>query len=77
MNLEEFDGWLGMRETREVKDYLVELRDNYREQIHNLLTQCNDPSTINIQAVRLQGMIVGINALLEMEWTDVGGTDDV
>lgn len=77
MTQEEFEGWSTMRETQEVKHYLNELRENYSEQIHNLLTNCNDSKIIGLQGCRLQGMIVGLNSILELGWEDVGGEEDV
>lgn len=76
MTLEEFEGWTHQRETREVKDFLVALRDNYSELLHNLMSNCNSAEEMSIQGARLQGMIVGINSLLEIEWGDVGGEDE-
>ncbi len=77
MTLEEFEGWSAMRETQEVKHYLNELRENYSEQIHNLLTNFNNQETIGLQGSRLQGMIVGLNSIIELGWEDIGGTEDV
>lgn len=76
MTKEEFEGWKSIRPTQEVRAYLNELKDNYIELQHQLLTNCNEPHTIALQGVRLEGMITGINNFLDLVWEDVGGPEE-
>jgi hypothetical protein len=76
MTKEEFEGWKSYRPTQEVRAYLTELKGNYLELQHQLLTNCSEVETIALQAVRLEGMITGINNFLDIAWEDVGGQEE-
>lgn len=76
MTKEEFEGWLSIRPTQEIKNYITELRANREELLHNLCSTCTDTQILAIQASRLMGMITGLNSILEITWEDVGGNDE-
>lgn len=76
MTQEEFDGWRAIQPTREILRYLEDERQNLDDLLHQLCINCTDTQTFAVQAARVQGMIVGLNKLLEIEWSDVGGPED-
>jgi hypothetical protein len=73
---EEFTHWKQFEPTVEILKYGKEVRFGWDELLHNLCSSCTTTDTLAVQAARLQGMILGINTILEMEWGDVGGPED-
>ena len=76
MTQEEFTHWKQFEPTVEIRKYGEEVRQGWDDLLHNLCGSCTSPDTLAVQAARLQGMILGINTILEMEWSDVGGPED-
>lgn len=71
MTKDEFEHWKHWGVTQEILKYASERRQEHDEMLHELLNGCNSQELIGLQGARLQGMITGINTILEIDWEDL------
>lgn len=71
MTKDEFEHWKHWGVTQEILRHGKERVTGWDEMLHELMNGCTSQELIGLQGARLQGMITGMNTILEIDWEDL------